>query len=78
MLRFCAFWGNTYGFKISKILTFTLKIRQQIIYYLIVAYIVVWQSYFAHSCCQIHFTLFCRKFALGLIHAPILGKLFFG
>ena len=40
-----------------------------------VACIVVLQSYFAHSCCQIHVTLFYCKFTFIVIYAPILGKI---
>ena len=42
---------------------------------IIVASIVVWRSYFAHSCCQIHLKLFFRKFTFVIIYAPILGKI---
>ena len=44
-------------------------------YDICVAPIVVWRSYFAHSCSQIHFTLFCCKFAFLVIYTPILGKI---
>ena len=37
--------------------------------------IVVWWSYFAHSCCQRHVTLFCCNFTFVVIYAPILGKI---
>ena len=39
-----------------------------------VASIVVWRSYFAHSYCQIHFTLFCRKFTFVVSYASISGN----
>ena len=35
--------------------------------------IVLWQSFFDHSCCQTHFMLFCRKFTFVVIYPPISG-----
>ena len=45
------------------------------IHVIIVASMVVWRSYFAHSFFQIHFMLFCSKLTFLVIHAPILDKL---
>ena len=75
MLRLCAYYLDTYGFLLSKFLTFTLKREKQIINDINVASIVMWQSYFLHNCCEIHFTLFSRKFTSVVIYAPILGKI---
>ena len=41
---------------------------------LFVASIVVWRSYFSHSCCQIPLTLFCLKFTVVVIYGPNSGK----
>ena len=60
MLQSQAFVGDTYGF-LKK-------------YDIIVASIVVWRSYFAHSCCQKYCTLFCHKFTFVVIYAPNSGK----
>ena len=46
-------------------------------YDIIVSSIVVWQSYFAHSFCQIHFTLFCRKFTFVVSYPSISGNIIF-
>ena len=46
----------------------------KLFYDIIIASIVVWRSYFAHSCCQINLTLFCRKSTFVVIYAPILGS----
>ena len=35
----------------------------------------MWRSYFSHSCCRIHFTLFCHKLTFVVIYTPISGKL---
>ena len=35
----------------------------------------MWQSCFAHTCCPIHFTLFCRKFTFVEIYALFVGKI---
>ena len=64
------FLGDIYGFKFSKFLTFTLKIPKKN-YDIIVASIVVWRSYFAHSGSQIHFTLFYFKFTF-VANLPLL------
>ena len=66
----CYFW---LWFNIKK--KKSLKRGKEIIYDIIVASVVVWRSYFAHSCCQIHFTLFCCKFTFVVIYAPIWGKI---
>ena len=73
MLRFLNFLGGTYGFYLSKFFTFNLKKRRKKIGDINVASIVVWQYHFAHSCYQIHFTLFCRKFTFVVIYALIFG-----
>ena len=44
--------------------------------YIIVAFIYVWQSYLAHTCCQTQFTLFCRKFTFVTSYALSRVKLF--
>ena len=41
--------------------------RDKLNIYIIFASIDVWQSYFTHTCCQKHFTLFCRKFTFVVI-----------
>ena len=56
---------------------FPLKKRKMLIYDIIVTSIVVWRSYFAHNCCQIHFTVFCCRFNFVTVYAPILGKIVF-
>ena len=38
----------------------------------------VWQSYFAHTFCQIHFTLFCCKFTFFLQFTHFFGYYSFG
>ena len=68
MLRFGASWGKTYGVYFGKFF-FTLKRGTNQIIYIILASIDVWQSCFAHSGCQIHFTLFCAKLTFVQIHA---------
>ena len=50
------------------------KKKTNLIYEKIVASIVVWWSYFAHSCGQIHFTLYCCKSTNVVIYTPILDK----
>ena len=42
--------------------TFTFKRGTNKISYITLASIDVWQFCFAHTCCQIHFALFCQKF----------------
>ena len=55
-------------------LYFYFKRGTNTINYIILASIDVWQSCFAHTCSQIHFTMFCRKFTLAKIYALFLGK----
>ena len=55
--------------------TFTLKRETNKIIYITVASIDVWQSCFAHTSCQIHFTLFCHKFTFVEIYVLFLGKI---
>ena len=50
------------GFLFGKFLNIAVKRGFFFGYYIIVASIDVWQSYFAHTCYQTHFTLFCCKF----------------
>ena len=75
ILQFCAFWGETYGFKLGIFFYFYVKKRKTIIYDINIASIVVWRSYFAHTCCQIQFMLFCCKFTCVVIYTPNLGKI---
>ena len=75
MSQFCIVWGNTYGFYFGKLLTFTLNGGTDLNNYIILASIDVWQSYFTHTCCQIHFALFCFKLSLVAIYALFLGKI---
>ena len=37
----------------------------------------VWQSCFAQTSCQIHFTMFCRKFTFVKFTQFLLGKIVF-
>ena len=48
------FWGIFMTF----LFDFTMKRGKYLINYVIVASIDVWESYFAHTYCQIHFMLF--------------------
>ena len=57
-------------------LNFTLKRGKFVITHINVASIDVWQSYFAHSICKIHFTLFCCKFTFVAIFALFQVKYF--
>ena len=50
-------------------LYFYFKRGTNTINYIFIASIDVWQSCFAHTCSQIHFTMFCRKFTLAKIYA---------
>ena len=63
MLRFWVFPVILMAFYLV-ILIFTLKWGTSLNNYIIFASIDVWQSYFTHTCCQIHFTLFCCKFTV--------------
>ena len=69
------FSGNTFGFLVGKFKNFTFKVIFFLNYYMILAFIDVWQSYFTHTCCQIHFTQFCRKFTFVAIFSLFLGKI---
>ena len=37
------------------------KVGKNKIHYIVVAFIDVWQSFYAHTCCQIQFILFCPE-----------------
>ena len=54
---------------------FYFKKRKKKIYHLIVASIDVLQSFFAHTCCQIQFTLFCPEFNFVTIYTLFSGNL---
>ena len=63
--------------KKSKLATLILKRGNILICDIFVASIVVWRSYFAHSCCPIHVTLFYRKLTYVVIYALVFGKIVF-
>ena len=65
----CLPYAGFFFYLFSKFLNFTLKKGEKKINFIIVASIDMWQSYFAQTCCQIHFTLFCRKFTFVAINA---------
>ena len=73
MWRFWFFGGNTFNF--LTFLTLNLKRGTNLNNEIFVASMDVWQSYFTHSCCQIHFTLFRRKFTFVAIYAFFAGKI---
>ena len=72
---FTLFWVTRKGFYFV-FLKYCCQKRFFYYYYLIVASIDVWQSYFDHTCCQTHFTLFCREFTFVAIYAPSRVKQF--
>ena len=49
--------------------TITLNRETNKFNYIILASMDRWHSFFAHTCCQIHFTLFCRTFTFVKIYA---------
>ena len=55
---------------------FSLKRGKHLVDYVIVSYLDAWQSYFAHTYCQIHFTLFCSKFTFVEVYALFWVKKF--
>ena len=74
--NFALLGGNTEGFLFGKYLNIAVKRGFIVYYYIIVASIDVWQSYFAYTCCQTHFTLFFRKFTFVASYALSQVKLF--
>ena len=62
------FFGYTYGFLLGKFVTLTLKRETNFTNYITVSSTDVWQSYFNHSFCQIHFTLFWYEFTFVAIY----------
>ena len=64
-------------FVLCRVILITFKLvyfkkRKFVIYNIIVASIDVWQSYFAHSFCKMHFTLVCCKFTFLAIYTLFL------
>ena len=56
-------------FKLVNCLFLLLKEKKLVFNHIVVASIDVWQSYFAHSFCKIHFMLFCCKFTFLAIYS---------
>ena len=52
-----------------EIFTFIFKIGTNKLNYIILAFIDMWQSSFAHTCYQIHITLFCQKITFVKIYS---------
>ena len=73
--HFGFFGGNIDGFLFGKFLPFTLKRGRNLNNYIILASIDVWQSYFTHTCCQIHLTLVCRQFNFVAIYTLFFSKI---
>ena len=62
-------WGVTLLFFFSLVSFYFLsKKRKILINYIIVVSLDVGQSYFAHTCCQINFTLFCCEITFVSIY----------
>ena len=59
---FVLFWVILKDFYLVNFLNIAVKRGFFVYYYIIVASTDVWQSFFAHTCCQTHFTLFYREF----------------
>ena len=66
--NFALFWVVLMTFNLVNLKMLLKKEEENLINYIIVASIYVWQSYFAHTCCQIHFKLFCREFTFVAIY----------
>ena len=60
-----------------EIFTFILKIGTNKLNYIILASIDMWESSFAHTCCQINITLFCQRITFVKIYA-LFQETFFG
>ena len=69
MSRFHAFWVIP---KVFYLVNFYILLSKEDFlnyYYIIVSSIDVWHSYFAHTCCQTHFMLFCHEFTFVTSYA---------